>query len=285
MEGDKQFTQEHGRLTYHELTMKGRHLDDKGPFPKMVDELKVNPEVKTPEVKTRWSVVKTLLSGKRKSPHEIVKTEWAVIQTNESPEEVPVRYESGMMELPLGAKGFVMREPASPVFVMPEQPTIWEIDPRCHNPSEHGIYDGRYFGLGLEERSVLKIGKSATRIDFADYELMLKNYSPQNTIFFAHNIGQRLYHTPEMKTVQDYLALMGIHIDVLSGKNTKVGNVSKFPLKERIDGFELSGLHLKGFRDAAESCGDSVSKEKTSGLIRYIDDMLLSGDLVNPNHI
>ena len=40
MEGDKQFTQEHGRLTYHELTMKGRHLDDKGPFPKMVEELK-----------------------------------------------------------------------------------------------------------------------------------------------------------------------------------------------------------------------------------------------------
>jgi|SRR3989344_9596961 len=215
---NENFAYQHGRLTYHELSMKDRHADLRN-LPALAETLQVGPFKRE-----YWQMD----NEKSKDVTMCTPTGWKVIQRNFNADE--------------GNK-----QPVEWTFAWMHAPSKQGI----YNPLFFGRNLEYRARLKVDVSDESFLGGFCTK-ESANYR------GPLNAVWFAEDGMFELSHRPHLISKDDYIELMRIHLGVLSGKDKKTADISKVPPAERDLVMQKSFEHLKGFVSAAERLGDKI---------------------------
>jgi len=297
LESPESFTYQHGRLTYHELTIKDRFPEVDLEFDRegyIVGEPQKLEELTVGSFRREYGII-------RKVPENVItafpqRYQWCIQQYNQTPSE---------------------EEKAA----HPEDPRAYFTTCDCsvEDVSPFGIYNPLNFGLNLERRLSGKGLLDTRDIEFAQgIYSQLRNYAEQrglpapraadvgeglfiisavqksespmhpytNGFFTGPEEVRALWRIPLLLGREDYLDLMAIHGWVASGNDDiykqnlgdafylqflKHGeelreHADSIPLERRIGSLQRAHEHLKGFSAAASELEDVTTHEKAEKL-------------------
>lgn len=281
---DEEFARQHGRLTFRELTLTERTMAQYGNeklTERLVEKTGLGPWQREYICSTRQEG-----SQETRFPQPYG---WVIRQTHQE-DGKPVSVEKTVDASNHGISPFGVYDPR--LFG-------WQIE-SGHEP----LLDvSREYSWGVEQRigvwtlknldNIAKLlkkdSKDITNEDLRSLGLRMGIYgskealiSPYNQIFVSPTTAMQLCSNPLLLTARDYLELMEIHLNVLTGRDFENGNWSSLVVKQGENGrisisldnvishLNIAKSHLEGFAETASEVGYETSVKASLDLVtRY----------------